>query len=266
MAKVAIDAGSLDEARASLTAALPLARATGNALTLGEAEAGLGVVCALEGALDDARAHFDRARASASPGPRGIDLVDLLRGHLDVAEARAHFDGGDTDAMNERLRTASARLREATTGGNLRFRERRLAVASLNRAIDDAASWGAPSRPTGDDTSSDRADTTPVLFVFLSRRSMTTPEGRQVELEKHPALWRIIAFLVEVHTRTPGQAVAVAELVSAGWPDERVRPEPGARRVYTALSTLRRRGLRAWIVKREDGYCLEPQLRAVTEP
>ena len=266
IAKVALDVGLLEEARAALVEALPLAKATGNALTIGEAEAGLGVICAHEGKLEESRAHFERARTSTSPGPRGIELVELVRGHLDVAEARAAFDRGDTSAMAEGLVAARGRLDEVTalaSEGTLRFRERRLAVASLTRVIEEASTWSTPLRRSDDPPPAPTFDGDAVLAVFPARRSIVTPEGTPMDLERHPALWRLVECFVDAHERSPGQSVAVDQLVAAGWPDERVRSDAGARRVYTALSTLRRRGLRAWIVKREDGYALASHLRVV---
>lgn len=50
------------------------------------------------------------------------------------------------------------------------------------------------------------------------------------------------------------------DLVSAGWPGERVLPKAGATRVYTALSTLRRLGMREVLVRRSGGYMLDPDV------
>ncbi|MDB4932591.1 MAG: Signal transduction response regulator, partial [Myxococcaceae bacterium] len=42
------------------------------------------------------------------------------------------------------------------------------------------------------------------------------------------------------------------------WPGERVLPEAGAERVYTAVRTLRTMGLRGLLVRRDGGYALDP--------
>ena len=98
------------------------------------------------------------------------------------------------------------------------------------------------------------------LVLSAERRWIRTPENRRVELERHRSLWLVVACLASVHERAPGQAVPVDALLRAGWPDERVRHDAGQRRVYTALSTLRRLGLRGEIVRRVDGYLLAPDL------
>jgi hypothetical protein len=49
-------------------------------------------------------------------------------------------------------------------------------------------------------------------------------------------------------------------LLQAGWPGERVVPSAGANRVYVALTTLRKLGLRHFLLSRDDGYLLDPAL------
>ncbi len=47
------------------------------------------------------------------------------------------------------------------------------------------------------------------------------------------------------------------ELVTAGWPGERLVAEAAAGRLYAAIATLRRMGLRDWLQRRDDGYLLD---------
>jgi predicted ATPase len=251
IARVELDRDELSAARAAFDEALPLARATKNALTIGDAEAGLGVVSAREGKLEDARRHFDRAREITTPTPRGIELVELMAAHLDLAEARAARERDDEPSVKAHLESARARLaRGAATsaiGGVVPFRERRLVIASVERELADM----------GPTTSAAKGD---VLRIIEAKREVIAPDGTALDLEKHPALWRLVEHFAEAHATSPGRAVSVDELITKGWPDERVRADAGARRVYTAISTLRRLGLRAWIVKRDDGYHLAPSI------
>lgn len=257
--RVELDRDDRAEARARFEEALPLARATQNALAIGDAEAGLGVIFARDGKLSEAADHFARARAVSPPGPRGIELVELMMGHVEVAEARAARERGDDGAANALLAQARKRLDAAVSsagGGAVPFRETRLTILSLASALESVA-------PAGADAAHAEGIAEPVLRLFRTRRSILTPAGESVDLEKHPALWRLVERFVDGHVSTPGRALRVEELVAAGWPDERVRADAGARRVYTAVSTLRRRGLRAWIVKQDDGYRLADALRVV---
>ena len=40
-------------------------------------------------------------------------------------------------------------------------------------------------------------------------------------------------------------------------------PEAGTERVYTAVATLRRLGLRKLLLQRDDGYLLDPEVELV---
>jgi hypothetical protein len=52
----------------------------------------------------------------------------------------------------------------------------------------------------------------------------------------------------------------VETLVTAGWPGERMLVRAGATRVYTAIASLRRLGLRDVLLSAEHGYLLAPGL------
>ena len=54
------------------------------------------------------------------------------------------------------------------------------------------------------------------------------------------------------------QALDVAALLRRAWPGERVLPRAGANRVYVALATLRKLGLRHTIRRDADGYSFHP--------
>ena len=50
------------------------------------------------------------------------------------------------------------------------------------------------------------------------------------------------------------------ELLAAGWPGENPSHEAGLNRVYVALSSLRKMGLRELLHSGDDGYQLEPRV------
>jgi hypothetical protein len=72
------------------------------------------------------------------------------------------------------------------------------------------------------------------------------------------ALRRILSALIEQHRRRPGEAIAVSELVEAGWPGESLIFEAAANRVYVALSSLRKLGLGGVIERCDGGWRLTP--------
>jgi hypothetical protein len=86
------------------------------------------------------------------------------------------------------------------------------------------------------------------------------PGAPRVELAHREALRLILVRLVEAHAVSPGEPLAGADLLAAGWPGERVLRTAGANRVRVALSTLRRLGLRGSLVARRDGWLLDATL------
>ena len=63
---------------------------------------------------------------------------------------------------------------------------------------------------------------------------------------------------MEHHALAPGTAVGMEELLRAGWPGERVSRGAGSNRVRAALVTLRKLGLRGYIVGHPEGWMLDP--------
>ena len=61
-----------------------------------------------------------------------------------------------------------------------------------------------------------------------------------------------------------GGVLTVEELVAAGWPGERIGASSAAGRVYQAIATLRRLGLRDVIVRDGVGYALDPDLQVLS--
>ena len=68
----------------------------------------------------------------------------------------------------------------------------------------------------------------------------------------------LLKRLLEQRERSPGEGLEVAELLAAGWPGERVSLKAGSSRVYNALTTLRQMGLEPILLRRNDGYLLDP--------
>jgi tetratricopeptide (TPR) repeat protein len=81
-------------------------------------------------------------------------------------------------------------------------------------------------------------------------------DTQQEDLARKGAMRRILQALVTAHTANPGIALSADALVAAGWPGERVLPEAASTRLRTAISALRKLGLRDIIQTRDDGYIL----------
>jgi hypothetical protein len=84
--------------------------------------------------------------------------------------------------------------------------------------------------------------------------------GRSVSLQRRGNLRRILLALVDKRLRAPGQSLTRDEVLTAGWPGERMRADSGALRVYTTIRRLRQGGLGAALVTTDDGYLLDPRV------
>lgn len=82
------------------------------------------------------------------------------------------------------------------------------------------------------------------------------PDGDRIELVDRKSLMRVLGALCDKRANAPGETLTVVELLAAGWPGERVEARSGANRVYVALTTLRRLGLRDIIDRKRDGYLI----------
>jgi len=108
------------------------------------------------------------------------------------------------------------------------------------------AARSAPPAPPGPDA----------LVIAASGRWFRVPTRRAVSLARRHALRLILKRLAEHRLAAPGGALTLDALLEAGWSGERMHPEAGARRVYTAVWTLRRMGLGELLLSRDDGYLL----------
>ena len=76
------------------------------------------------------------------------------------------------------------------------------------------------------------------------------------DLSKRPSLAGVLRHLVTLHAEQPNVVASPVDLVHAGWPGEAMSERAGINRVYVAVSTLRKLGLRELIVRSKSGYRL----------
>ncbi len=84
-----------------------------------------------------------------------------------------------------------------------------------------------------------------------------------VPLTRRKAIRGVLRALARQREERPGEFTAVATLVEAGWPGERILASAGAERVYAAVATLRRLGLSGVIQQKAGGYLLSPEFPIV---
>ncbi len=99
----------------------------------------------------------------------------------------------------------------------------------------------------------------PALLVDRKGRWFRVRGQVRVELAHRKSLARILAALVVQRASAPGVAASMTQLLAAGWPEDRVLERAGANRVHVALTTLRKLGLREWLLRRDDGYLIDPE-------
>lgn len=95
-----------------------------------------------------------------------------------------------------------------------------------------------------------------VYRVALDGRWFELPDGARVQVHPRRAMARLLGALAAHHAAGSGDALSTDHLIAAGWPGERPVGQSGAGRVYVALSTLRKLGLRDVLERHEDGYRL----------
>jgi hypothetical protein len=100
-----------------------------------------------------------------------------------------------------------------------------------------------------------RASSAPSLKVARDGTWFATEE-EAVDLRTRFALARVLRALVTSRLASPEATVTLDALVDAGWPGEKLLADSGSNRVYVAIATLRRLGLRDIIERREGGYRL----------
>lgn len=205
------------------------------------------IECAARARLDDvtgARACWERALARLDPDSTFMTVARVHHAHLDLALARGAQTQGERDAA--RLRAAEARsivtpelLQESD--------DARIALGLLERAV-GAAEQGtvAPTPTTG-----------PRLVVAHDGTWFDGGDGR-VELANRPLLCSLLTVLVAAAPER--RALSSQELIETLWQGERLLPSVGLNRLNVALSTLRKLGLRRFLVRDPGGYRLEARV------
>jgi tetratricopeptide (TPR) repeat protein len=271
-----LEMGRLGEAAETYQRAVDITAEVGAGSTCALFQAGLGALRAMRGDVAGAEAIFAAAEAQLGRMREQTFVaaaVDLLGGFLDIARGAP--------------RSAACRLAKA--GGGLSQTDVRFAARLLERALDAAGEppfegamdvggeGGAEAFEGGPEAFAARGSSTmapPVagagtvvadappdaLVVARSGRWFRAPQGEVVSLQRRRALRLIMAALAAQRAQQPDTGIDLHAVAAAGWPGERLHPEAAADRVYTAIATLRRMGLRTALLSRDDGYLLDPAL------
>jgi len=283
LGSVLVHLGDLGEAERHLRLALDLEREAGNRRAEAMALGDLGILALERGELRAAeellRSAVDTARMAGERNFHARYLawhaaVSCRLGERAVADAgfrsaRSWFESnGDvghlaTVGVLEAFRHLSSEAERAACldsahalleagGSNSRSAGVRLALRLLERTL--AQLEGGASR-TARPGSRKRA-----ALEVGPDANWVRFRGAHVDLGRRSRPRRIFRALIERRLQAPGVGVPADRLASAGWPDEDLPAHVLANRVYVAVNTLRSLGLGAVIVRRDDGYLLDPAL------
>jgi predicted ATPase len=252
LAGVHAELGRLAEAREGLDRAISILRAAGDRVHEGIFLAQLGAVLARQDDLDRAERALANAEEVLEPnkGDPLYGTLDAQRAFLVLARAKRAAKAGKEEeaaALRDEVASVADRLDESGVTDDVR-----VAVRVLRQAL-GAGDLAAPAGAA--------------LVVGDEAREVRAPSGATLSLAQRKAPRLVLLRLIEERERAPGKPLSVDDLLAAGWPGERVLADAGASRVYVALGTLRRLGLRNVLLSRDGGYLLDPRIpvRRVTE-
>ncbi len=267
--------GRAPEAAEAFEAARALAESTSDLRGEADALAGGGMLALLAGDPGKAEGALRSSLAIhevAQDAPRAA----AVRGMMELLPTR----GAPTEEeLSARCTSLQADLTRARAGG-VRMREA-LALAKLallsraHGAIEEAARLEAEARvalrlvgpavsPRLPEYGANPEGARPYR-LGPQAESLTLPEGATHALTRHGALKRVLWALALRHRDRPGVPHALAELVEAGWPGEKMKHEAASLRVYTTIRRLRKLGLESVLLTRDDGYLLDPTAEFVID-
>jgi two-component system, NtrC family, nitrogen regulation response regulator GlnG len=207
-----------------------------------------------------------RAELCARLSAWTLRLPPLRERRLDIVPVLLHL-AGRSEVPELVLTTSLAEaLMRSPLLGNVHALENlvsRAVVESPGETLDLEA-WMAPmlgvERRAFDTGATSRevavATATALFQIDRSGGWFDPPGGARVSLEHRKTLQALLKELVRASEGSKPEPLSVEALLAAGWPGERVLPQAGASRVYVAMTTLRRLGLRELIDRRPDGYSL----------
>jgi hypothetical protein len=88
-------------------------------------------------------------------------------------------------------------------------------------------------------------------------------DAAAVTIARRKSIRGILEAFAHQHERVPGRALSTADLVRAGWAGEKMSKTAGQERVYAAIATMRKLGLRSLIEQEGEGYRLIPSVKLV---
>jgi predicted ATPase len=212
--------------------------------------------------LEDAARDLQSA-AACIDGSKAHDrweidcVVDLYRGQLDLAQARAAKKRGDLEEARAREASARARSQQAEEGVDIPPGTADAGVPRVLRSAFVRRAHRALMKQLGASSNE--------LVVGYHGFWMTLPSGERVDLGRRAACRRILWALGRKRLNAPGEGLSLSELFEVGWPGVRAQPKSADWRVYDAMKTLRKLGLASRLCCADGGYFLSPELEVALD-
>ncbi len=102
------------------------------------------------------------------------------------------------------------------------------------------------------------ANNAPRLEVASDASWFCAPGGSRQSLQKFASARRILDCLAQARLDTPGTPIEADALFVAGWPGVQISRRSAMNRLFVALAKLRKSGLKLLLLRRGDGYLLDP--------
>ncbi|MEM9862779.1 MAG: NACHT domain-containing protein [Myxococcota bacterium] len=204
----------------------------------------LGAARALRGDFAGAERDFDeaRGRAQRTQDTLAETVVNVYCAFLPLGRAEKLGRGGDGhEAHVDRCRSMLASAIELP---GWRYSD----DARTGRRILEAR-LGAQTRVGAESEDGD-------LFVCIESRFFRLKDQPWQDLQGSTPARRILESLIERR-----EGLDIKALQEHVWPGERIDAEAAKNRIYVALSHLRKRGLKPYIVRTGTQYALEAELR-----
>lgn len=233
LGELALLRGSPKEAVVHLERALAHLRRTEDArqVTLGEAALALA-----EGACGDLDGATRRLSEVRDLAPEDLwPVMALYDAAIAVHGAGAAKRAGHNDGEAKLLARAQAALEREVSSPDEARRVAQVLRAELRR-YEERAGW-AIAHDGG-------------FFV--------TPHDARIDLARRRIAKRLLGALLDHRLAHPGETLGLEDLLRAGWPGQRVLQAAARNRLHVALSGLRKLGIDPLLLRRGDGYLLDP--------
>jgi predicted ATPase len=249
--------GRMLDAVECLNAAVAEAREFDDKVAEGVFLAGEAAVRASMDDLDGARSAARELEQAFAAHPIVAPVARIHLAHLELASGQRCLADGDAQAAEALLASAAAVAAQARGQGSLgpnRSKDIRTALRILERALgrNGAPAVGPPSVAPAAGA---------LLSVAADGSWFQLGDGQRVDLSRRNALRIILVVLMERRDSGQDRPVSVHELIAAVWPGEKFAWSSGLNRLHVALATLRALGLRGVLLRRGEGYSIDPTVR-----